>query len=175
MKKYYYINSAKQQMGPIDAEDFVRLGLGSSTYVWCEGMPNWTLASQVPDLLPYLSSAGSTFGGAIPPRFDTPRHNMGTQSNTPIPPRPACPDNYLVWAILTTIFCCLPFGIVAIVKSTKVEKLWMQGYQQEAENMSRDAKRWCIISALSSLIFTFIYFILYFFIFAASMSSAFLL
>ncbi|MGB4290272.1 MAG: CD225/dispanin family protein, partial [Dethiobacteria bacterium] len=24
-------------------------------------------------------------------------------------------DDYLVWAILATIFCCLPFGIVAIV------------------------------------------------------------
>ena len=25
------------------------------------------------------------------------------------------PDNYLVWAILTTILCCLPFGVVSIV------------------------------------------------------------
>ena len=24
--------------------------------------------------------------------------------------------NHLVWAILSTLFCCLPFGIVSIVK-----------------------------------------------------------
>ena len=28
--------------------------------------------------------------------------------------------NYLVWAILATIFCCIPFGIVAIVYSSQV-------------------------------------------------------
>lgn len=31
-----------------------------------------------------------------------------------------CPDNYLVYSILTTLFCCLPFGIVGIVKSAQV-------------------------------------------------------
>ncbi len=30
------------------------------------------------------------------------------------------PDNNLVWAILCTVLCCLPLGIVAIIKSTKV-------------------------------------------------------
>ena len=39
------------------------------------------------------------------------------------------PDNYLVWAILSTVFCCLPLGIVAIVKASKVDALWAQGLQ----------------------------------------------
>ena len=34
------------------------------------------------------------------------------------------PNNYLVWAILVTIFCCLPFGIVAIIKANKVNTLY---------------------------------------------------
>ncbi len=34
------------------------------------------------------------------------------------------PDNNLVWAILVTVFCCLPLGIVSIVKSSQVNTLW---------------------------------------------------
>ena len=35
---------------------------------------------------------------------------------------PVKPSNNLVWAILTTICCCLPFGIVSIVYAAKVRK-----------------------------------------------------
>lgn len=63
-----------------------------------------------------------------------------------LPPRK--PDNYLVWAILTTLFCCLPFGIVAIVKSSKVDSLWYAGYYNEALQASNEAKKWSIISAV---------------------------
>jgi hypothetical protein len=36
----------------------------------------------------------------------------------PQPPAGQAPNNYLVWSILVTLFCCLPLGIVAIIKST---------------------------------------------------------
>lgn len=169
MKKYYYLNSAQQQMGPIYAEDFVRLGLDGNTFVWCEGMPNWTKANQVPELLSYISnSTSSTFGPATPPNFNggapagNPYGNNGSSykgmNNTP-PPSP-CPDNYLVWSILTTLLCCWPLGVVAIVKAAKVEKLWSQGFYAEAEGMSRDAKKWCVISAVASVVFWILYFFL---------------
>src|SRR6185312_6304875 len=58
------------------------------------------------------------------------------------------PDNHLVWAILTTIFCCLPAGIVSIVYSSKVSGLWMQGQYAEAQAAANNAKRWAIISAI---------------------------
>ena len=45
-------------------------------------------------------------------------------TNQPMGPPP---DNNLVWAILCTVLCCLPFGIVSIIKSTKVKELWAQG------------------------------------------------
>ena len=48
------------------------------------------------------------------------------------PPAGQQPDNYLVWSILATLFCCLPLGIVAIVKSTQVSGLWAQGQYAEA-------------------------------------------
>ena len=37
-------------------------------------------------------------------------------TNQPMGPPP---DNNLVWAILCTVLCCLPLGIVSIIKSTK--------------------------------------------------------
>ena len=54
------------------------------------------------------------------------------------------PDNYLVWAILSTVLCCLPLGIVAIIKASKVDSLWAQGLQDEAIQTAKDAKKWCI-------------------------------
>lgn len=68
------------------------------------------------------------------------------------PPPPqgggAPPDNYLVWAILTTLFCCLPLGIVSIVKSTQVSGLWAQGQYAEAQKAADDAKKWAMWSAI---------------------------
>lgn len=57
------------------------------------------------------------------------------------------PPTYLVWSILTTILCCLPFGIVAIVQSAKVESLYVQGLYAEALKASNEAKKWSIVSA----------------------------
>ena len=58
----------------------------------------------------------------------------------------AAPSNYLVQAILTTLFCCLPLGIVAIVKASQVNGLWQGGRADEAYRASADAKRWVWIS-----------------------------
>jgi uncharacterized membrane protein len=49
---------------------------------------------------------------------------------------------------LTTIFCCLPAGVVSIVYSSKVSGLWMQGQYAEAQAAASNAKRWAIISAI---------------------------
>jgi predicted secreted protein len=57
------------------------------------------------------------------------------------------PESYLVWAIITTLLCCLPFGIVSIVNAVKVDKLWMQGQQEAAYKASKNAKIWAIVAA----------------------------
>ena len=59
------------------------------------------------------------------------------------------PDNNMVWAILSTVLCCLPLGIVAIIKASKVEQLWYQGFHAEAHKAADDAKKWSIYSAVS--------------------------
>jgi len=59
--------------------------------------------------------------------------------------------NNLVWAILTTIFCCLPFGIVSIVYAAKVDELVATHRYAEAEKASRNARNWAIAAAICSI------------------------
>ena len=70
------------------------------------------------------------------------------------------PDNNLVWAILCTVLCCLPLGIVAIIKSTKVKELWALGDHAGAEKAAADAKKYSLWGAGIGLFFIVIYFIL---------------
>ena len=67
------------------------------------------------------------------------------------------PGNYLAPAILTTLFCCLPFGIVSIVKASQVNSLWSSGRYEEAQRASADAKRWAWISFASGAVVIAIY------------------
>ncbi len=54
--------------------------------------------------------------------------------------------NYLVQSILVTLFCCLPFGIPAIVYAAQVDsKLAVRDYSG-AVRASQSAKMWCWIS-----------------------------
>lgn len=64
------------------------------------------------------------------------------------PPRPygvpmTPPPNYLAPAILVTLFCCLPFGIIAIINSSKVSGLMASGDYTGAMNASAAARKWC--------------------------------
>lgn len=72
---------------------------------------------------------------------------QGTGYQTYAPGMTAAPNNHLVMAILTTIFCCLPFGIVSIVKAAQVNNLWQSGQYDAARKAAGDAKKWWMISA----------------------------
>lgn len=67
------------------------------------------------------------------------------------------PDNNLVWAILCTVLCCLPLGIVAIIKSTKVKELWAQGDHAGAQKAADDAKKFAIWGAGIGVLFIVLY------------------
>ena len=59
--------------------------------------------------------------------------------------RPNIP-NYLVQAILVTLFCCLPFGIVSIVYASQVNSKLAAGDIAGAREASDKAKMWSWIS-----------------------------
>ena len=81
------------------------------------------------------------------------------------------PDNNLVWAILSTVLCCLPLGIVSIIKSTSVSKLWAQGDYAGAQKAADDAKKFAIWSAVAAVVWWVVIVIFYIIVFAVAASN----
>ena len=79
-----------------------------------------------------------------PPPPPSPYGAMGVPSSPP--------PNYLVWAILSTVLCCLPLGIASIVFSTQVNSKWAQGDIAGAQAASVKAKTFAISAAIVGLI-----------------------
>lgn len=67
------------------------------------------------------------------------------------------PDSNLVWGILVTVLCCLPFGIVSIINAAKVSGLWASGQYAQAQKASDDAKKWAIYGAIAGVVVGVIY------------------
>ena len=68
--------------------------------------------------------------------------------------------NYLVQAILVTLFCCLPSGIAAIVFAAQVNGKLSAGDYAGAVDLSKKAKLWCWVSFGVGLCFFVIYVLL---------------
>jgi len=66
---------------------------------------------------------------------------------------PPKPDSHMVGAILTTLLCCLPAGIVSIVFAAKVDSLYRAGDYNGALHASSSAKIWMWISIGVSVVF----------------------
>lgn len=81
-----------------------------------------------------------------------------------------CPNTYLVFAILVTIFCCLPFGIVGIVKASNVSKAFISGDYVGAELASKQAKTWSIVGLCCGLL-VYIAYIVFLIVSGAALGS----
>lgn len=176
MASYYFIDPQRQRRGPIEESQLLAAGVTADTYVWKVGMEQWEKAGTVPSLR-YIFVGEA----AVPPRpsseiRETSRHNpprastvireisrqQGTGPDTgqqqqyaqaPHQQPSVCPPSYLALAILSTLLCCLPFGIVAIVFAAKVSGLWRQGRYDEAQSASNTAKNWVIASVVCALVY----------------------
>jgi hypothetical protein len=67
------------------------------------------------------------------------------------------PPSHLVWAILTTILCCLPAGIVSIVFAAQVNSKWAAGDVEGARRASRNAATWAIVAAVAGVVVSVLY------------------
>ncbi len=79
----------------------------------------------------------------------------------PMPAMGAAPGatipNYLVQAILVTLCCCLPFGVVAIIYAAQVNSKLAQGDTAGAMDSSKNAKMWCWIAFAGGVALSIVY------------------
>ena len=171
MNDYFYIDASGQQKGPIPPSQFSMFNVSADTLVWCKGMADWQRAGAVDELRVYLDNdangttppptpgTAGTAGTASGAPYDNVYHSMG--SGTPNQSMP-CPPSNLVWAIVSTILCCLPTGIVAIVYACKVDNLYLMGNYQGAVEASNKARNWAIGGLIASVVFYFVYILVLF-------------
>ena len=81
---------------------------------------------------------GKNFQAGAPP--------VPLQATGVVLPPGATVENYLVFAILATVFCCLPTGIAAIVFAAQVNGKLQAGDLAGAQAASKNAKMGCWIS-----------------------------
>lgn len=121
------IGADGKQYGPVSAEQirqwFAEGRAKPETLVQAEGSADWKPLGQFPEL-----TAPAPAGVVTPPvATGQPRPYVAT---------------YLVPAIISTIFCCMPFGIVAIVFAAQVSTRLKAGDVAGAQKASRNARTW---------------------------------
>ena len=82
------------------------------------------------------------------------------------------PESHLGLAIFTTLCCCLPFGIIAILKSNKVGEYYNLKQYDAAIAASNETRKWCIYGIISYFVIGAIIGIIY--IIAGAAAFAFL-
>ena len=82
----------------------------------------------------------------------SPQHNAGFGAATR-------PKTYLMEAIVATLLCCVPFGVVSIVYAAQVDSKFNAGDYQGAQKASSSAKTWYHVALVSGLVVGAIYII----------------
>ncbi|GGH20961.1 DUF4339 domain-containing protein [Sphingobacterium alkalisoli] len=157
MKKYHY-SAGNNSYGPFTLEELRVKDIGPDTLVWTEELVTWTRAGEVPELRSILADY-------VPPPPSIPRPDNFQSANTPYtssqlstPNYQRPPKTYLVETVLTTIFCCWPLGIPAIIYASRVEKKFYAGDIIGAEADSANAKKWMLINIGASVLLWIGYF-----------------
>ena len=63
-----------------------------------------------------------------------------------------CPPSNMVWAVLATVLCCMPAGIVSIVYASRVSGLYHKGDFVGAKRASDRAAYWALGSAIFHMV-----------------------
>ena len=147
----YWINQDGEQSGPLTIDQLQTMPLNENTYVWSAGFDDWKPIGQVPELA-QLATATDEPAVQIPPIEPEPVTGQPIESAVVGQPYPPCPPTNMVWAIISTILCCIPLGIVAIIYSNKVSKKYYEGDIAAAHHYSEVSAWWCIGAIVGGII-----------------------
>ena len=161
----YWINHNGVQSGPVDLDGLKEMGLTSSAYIWHEGMSDWVKITQLPELKEYYDQPTTT---AEPEQTDNAQAEPADRTTPPPIPvqeasvvqpyqqQPAgpepCPPTNMAWAVLSTLLCCPPTGIVAIIYAIKVTNKYREGDIKGAKSASDKAAWWCIATIVLGIL-----------------------
>lgn len=67
------------------------------------------------------------------------------------------PSTWLIWSVLSTIFCCFIPGIIAIIFSSQVSSRYYSGDLEGAKRASRNAEIWIIVSVVLGVLAATLY------------------
>jgi hypothetical protein len=151
---YKIIGADKKEYGPVTADQirqWIAEGRANGqTMVQAEGSTEWKPLASFPEFTPAPGPQPAASMGAPLPA--SPAVLAGS--------RPSIP-NYLVFAILCTICCCLPAGIPAIVYAAQVNSKLDMGDIAGATKASNNAKMWCWISFGAGVVVAVMYIIIF--------------
>lgn len=97
---------------------------------------------------------GPPTGYQQPPGYGPPPgygYGYGAGYGYASPPPFAKPANNLVSAILATVLCCLPLGVVAIVFAAQVDTKWASGDWYGAQDSAKKAKLFANLSVAGAV------------------------
>ncbi len=166
MKKYF-IYQDNQQVGPLTFEELQERKVGKDTMVWFDGLAEWKKAGDLLELNDLFQAGpppvpAGTYGAQQ--SGSTSAYGSTQPAYGPTPNAGMKPKNWLVESILVTLFCCLPFGIVAIIQAARVDSRFAAGDLEGALQSSKEAGKWTSISFFVGLAVIVIYMIYMFFI-----------
>lgn len=179
-KEYFYLNG-ETKVGPLSLEALKNASIQPDTMVWNNSLPDWVEARSLPELQSLFVVNNVTEPTPVepvppaPPVSPIPNYGNTTGSSstfnngTSIPPMP---ENYLIWAILATIFCCWPIGIFAIIKASKVSSAYTAGDYAGAQQASEEAKKFTMWTAIIGGVSIIVIAILYVFVIAAAVAGS---
>lgn len=134
-KKYYLLKDGNKT-GPFGFEELKTKPLSVDMLVWYKGLREWLEIKEIPELNELLK-------------------------NVP-PDRPQMPETYLLQSILVTIFCCLPLGVVAIMKSLKISEYYNRGQYAEAKKQSKETVMYLELGTIIGIFIIALILIVYF-------------
>lgn len=119
-----------------------------------------------------MSSKANEAGESAPPSYHQSLLPQVAVSQPPgvvyqyVAPTQVSPEeapDHLVMAILATVCCCLPLGIVAIVKASDCKAQRAAGNRELAIRHSKAAKTWSLwaiaLGVISTILFSVLYYI----------------